>query len=205
MLWAKLRREDMRVNHKRVYRLWKLADLCLPHKHKRQLATRGAVPLGADFPHHVWTYDFVQDATADGRRLRCLTLVDEFTRRCLDIEINRRMPSKKVLDVLLRAFERYGTPVCLRSDNGPEFIAKALKRELAARGVHAHYIDPESPWQNAFGECFNGTFRSECLDLELFHSVAEAQVIAETWRVEYNTERPHSSLDYLTPEEFYAK
>lgn len=205
MAWAKLRREGLRVNHKRVYRLWKQAGLCLARKRKRRRGTKGAVPLAAEYPHHVWTYDFVQDATSDGRKLRCLTLMDEFTRIGLDIEINRRMPAKKVLEVLLQAFERYGTPAYVRSDNGPEFIAKLLTRALADCGVATHHIDPGSPWQNAFGESFNGTFRSECLDLELFHSVAEAQVIAETWRIEYNTERPHSSLGYLTPQEFYTK
>ena len=205
MVWAKLRREGLRVNHKRVYRLWKQAGLCLPRKRKRRRGKKGAVPLQATYPNHVWTYDFVHDATADGRRLRCLTLLDEFTRRSLTIEVNRRMPAKSVLEVLLLAFERYGTPAYLRSDNGPEFIAKLIRLALAERGVNTHYIDPGSPWQNAYGESFNDKFRSECLSLELFHSVAEAQVIVETWRIEYNTERPHSSLGYLTPEEFHYK
>jgi len=205
MAWAKLRREGMRVNHKRVYRLWKEAGLGLPRKRRRRRGKKGAVPLQAEHPNHVWTYDFVHDATADGRKLRCLTLVDEFTRRGLDIEINRRMPAKSALQVLLRAFEQYGAPTYLRSDNGPEFIAKSIRRGLAERGVTTHYIDPASPWQNAYGESFNATFRLDCLNFELFHSVAEAQVIAETWRIEYNTERPHSSLGYLTPEEFYTK
>ena len=205
MVWAKLRREGMHVNHKRIYRLWKQAGLCLPRKRKRRRGRKGTVPLQAKYPNHVWTYDFVQDATADGRKLRCLTLLDEFTRRSLTIEVNRRMPAKSVLEVLLLAFERYGMPVYLRSDNGPEFIAKLIRLALAERGVNTHYIDPGSPWQNAFGESFNDKFRSECLNLELFSSLAEAQVIIETWRIEYNTERPHSSLGYLTPEEFHTK
>ena len=204
-VWARLRREGMRVNHKRVYRLWKQAGLCLPRKRKRRRGKKGAVPLQAAYPNHVWTYDFVQDATADGRTLRCLTLIDEFTRRSLSLEVNRGMPSTKVLEALLFAFERYGMPVYLRSDNGPEFIAKIIRRALAERGVTTYYIDPGSPWQNAFGESFNDKFRGECLNLELFHSVAEAQVITEIWRIEYNTERPHSSLGYLTPEEFFTK
>jgi putative transposase len=203
--WAALRREDLRINHKRVYRLWKRCGLGLPRKRKRVRGAKGKVPLAATHPGHVWTYDFVCDATVDGRRLRCLTLIDEFTRECIAIEVDRRLPATRVIEVLARTFEQHGAPAYLRSDNGPEFIAKALRRWLAERGVATHYIEPGSPWQNAYGESFNGTFRGDCLNMEVFHSLAEAQVLIELWRAEYNQERPHMSLGYLTPAEFAEK
>lgn len=203
--WAALRREGLRINHKRVRRLWKLCGLGLPRKRRRVRGAKGNVPLAATRPGEVWTYDFVCDATVDGRRLRCLTLIDEFTRECIAIEVDRRLPATRVMEVLTRAFEQHGAPAYLRSDNGPEFIATVLRRWLEERGVATHYIEPGSPWQNAYGESFNDKFRGECLNMEVFHALAEAQVLIELWRVEYNQERPHMSLGYLTPAEFAHK
>lgn len=203
--WALLRRDGESVNHKRVHRLWKLLGLGLPRKRKRRRGRKGAVPLAARFPRHVWTYDFVCDATVDGRRLRCLTLIDEFTRQCMAIEVDRRLPASRVIEVLARAIEHHGAPVYLRSDNGPEFIAKSLRAWLTLRGITTHYIEPGSPWQNAFGESFNDKFRAECLNMEVFDTLAEAQVLIELYRVYYNKERPHMGLGYLTPAECEAK
>ncbi len=131
--------------------------------------------------------------------------LDEFTRECIAIEVDRRLPAARVIDVLARAFEQHGAPLYLRSDNGPEFVATILRRWLCERGVATHYIEPASPWQNAYGESFNDKFRAECLCMDVFHTLAESQILIELWRVEYNQERPHMSLDYLTPAEFADK
>jgi transposase InsO family protein len=201
--WAQFRGEGMRVNHKRVYRIWRKEGLALPRRRKRpRPKTSNSVPVRAEYPNHVWTYDFMQDATEEGRKLRLLTLIDEFTRENLAIELDRRMPAKAVLAVLDRVMAERGTPKFLRSDNGPEFIAKAVKSWLKSREVQPYYIEPGCPWQNAFGESFNARFRDECLNMEVFCSVAEARVIVRRWRRHYNQERRHSSLGYLTPVEF---
>jgi len=162
------------------------------------------VPLKALYPRHVFTYDFMQDQTADGRRLKILTVVDEFTRESIAIRVERRMPAAIVIEVLREAFRRYGAPEFLRSDNGPEFIAEAVQSWLVSQGTKTHYIDPASPWQNAFGESFNDKLRQECLNLEVFETLEEAKVVIARWRRAYNGERPHSSLGYRTPKEFRA-
>jgi putative transposase len=144
----------------------------------------------------------LEDATGEGGRLRLLTVLDEFTRENLAIVVARSLPAKAVITVLARLFAERGAPVYLRSDNGPEFVARAIKEWLGQRGVKTHYIDPGSPWQNAYGESFNDKFRDECLNQEVFRSVTEAQVICRRWSRYYNEERPHSSLGYLTPREF---
>jgi transposase InsO family protein len=133
-----------------------------------------------------------------------LTLVDEFTRECLAIKVGRRLPANAVIEVLERVFTERGMPEYLRSDNGPEFIAKAIQGWLKQRQVKTHYIEPGSPWQNAYGESFNGKFRDECLNMEVCYGLAEAQTIIESWRHGYNHERPHSHLGYRTPAEFAA-
>jgi putative transposase len=197
-----LRRRGLVVNHKRLHRVWKEAGLQCPRKvRKRRSKAKGQVPLTARYPDHVWTYDFMHDATSDGRTLRILTIVDEFTRRSIEIEVDRRMPAAAVIKLLERAFARCGTPAYLRSDNGSEFIAKAVKRWLKERAVRTHYIDPGAPWQNAYGESFNGKLRDECLNMETFTTVREAKFILGQWRDYYNNQRPHSSLNYLTPNE----
>jgi len=200
--WALLVRTGELVNPKRVYRVWKQEGLLRPQprrkpRHKR----RGAVPLRAAYPNHVWTYDFMEDA-AGGRKLRLLTILDEFTRESLEIAVARSLPAQAVIEVLAGLFVARGTPAYVRSDNGPEFVALAVKEWLKGCGVQTHYIDPGSPWQNAYGESFNDKFRDECLNLEWFHSVAEARVVTSRWRQYYNEERPHSSLGYRTPAEF---
>jgi putative transposase len=162
------------------------------------------VPEEATHPSHVWTYDFVFDTTSDSRTLKFLTLVDEFTRECLAIKVERRLPARAVTEVLERVLAERGTPEYLRSDNGPEFIAKAIQRWLTQRQVKTYYVEPGSPWQNAYGESFNGKFRDECLNMEVFYSLPEAEIVVETWRQNYNNERPHSSLSYQTPAEFAA-
>ena len=161
--------------------------------------------MSAKYPNHVWTYDFVQDVTSDHRTIRILNVVDEYSRICMRCEVGRGMPSKKVIAVLKALFAEKGAPEYLRSDNGPEFIAKALREWLKLSGVKTHYIEPGSPWQNAYCESFNGKLRDECLQMEIFRSLLESQVIMEEWRKYYNEERPHQSLDYLTPEEYLAK
>ena len=200
-----LRRQGQRINHKRVQRLWQLAQLQVPtHKRRRrrQRSTSPTVPLRAERPRHVLTYDFLEDSTADGRKLRILTIVDEFTRECLAIKVARAFQSADVIRVLAQVFAEYGQPAFIRSDNGPEFIAYALCVWLYAQGIDTHHIDPGSPRQNAFGESFHARFRDECLNLEEFLTVLEAQVVVATWRRKYNTQRPHSSLGDLSPEEF---
>ena len=156
----------------------------------------------AEHPNQVWSYDFVFDRTSEGRKLKCLTVVDEYTREGLAIHAARTITSGDVVRVLEELFQRYGSPVCLRSDNGPELVAKTLKEWLCEKKVGTHYIDPGSPWQNPFVESFNGVFRDGCLDRWWFYSVQEARRVIEQWLKEYNYERPHGSLNGLTPAAF---
>jgi putative transposase len=202
---AVLRRDHLIVNHKRVQRLWRKAGLRCPVRKKRVRRNQAEpVPQEARYPDHVWTYDFVFDVTTDGRTLKFLTLIDEYTRECRAIAVARRLPAKAVIQVLERVFAERGQPEYLRSDNGAEFTAHAIQRWLKAQSVNTRYIEPGSPWQNGYGESFNGKFRDECLNMELFYSQAEAQTIVAMWQREYNTQRPHSSLSYQTPAEFRA-
>jgi putative transposase len=204
-LHALLRRQGHEVNVKRVRRLCVLHGLKLSRKRRRKRRGIGTgVPCRAEYPNHVWAYDFVHDACEDGRKLKVLTVEDEFTRRCLAIEVERRMPASAVCRVLLRLFGGHGTPTFVRSDNGPEFIAKALVRALAERQVECRHIDPGSPWQNGFNERFNGSMRDECLNLETFAHVDQARAVCRLYMRHYNEQRPHSALGYLTPEEFAA-
>lgn len=156
----------------------------------------------ATHPNHVWSYDFVHDQTIDGRKLRFLTVTDEFTKESLSLECARSLTSVDVLRVLSQLTRAHGAPKCLRSDNGPEFIAESVKTWLSKAGIGTHYIDPGSPWQNAFGESFNSIFRTTCLDQWAFESVQEARAVTEHWREEYNTIRPHGSLDGRSPAQF---
>jgi putative transposase len=202
-IWVELRREGWQVNRKRVHRLWKRMGLSLrAKKHRKKIKTGKSLPVKATHPRHVWTYDFMQDACKNGRKLKILTVVDEYQRESLAIAVNTRMPSREVLGVLKGLVARHGAPEYLRSDNGPEFVAKAVQNWLKEQGIQSLYIEPGSPWQNGRGESFNGKLRDECLNMELFRNLAEAQVVIETWRCHYNQERPHSSLGYLTPLEY---
>ena len=203
--WLLLRRDGMKVNRKRVWRIWKSEGMTLPRRRprKRRKGT-GEVPCKANQPNHVWTYDFIHDATTDGRKLKMLTIEDEFTRECLKVAPDRSIRAGKVVEILKALFNEHGAPSYIRSDNGPEFIAKAIKDYLLESETKTIYIDPGKPWQNAFEESFHGRFRDECLNMEEFNSLAETRVITEKWRRQYNRERPHSSLNYMTPLEFKA-
>ena len=201
-----LRREGWKVNRKRVYRLWQQEGLQVPRKQrkKRRLGTSagGCARQRAEHKDHVWAWDFVFDRTASGRSIKWLSIVDEYTRECLALEVDRRMTSDDVLDVLNDLFAIRGVPKHIRSDNGPEFIARAIRRFLEGAGVEALYIEPGSPWQNGYAESFHSRLRSELLDAEVFESVAAAQSLSAGWRSQYNHHRPHSSLDYQTPAAF---
>jgi putative transposase len=204
-LWALLRREGRVVNLKRVRRLCGLHGLLLKQKRRRKRRGVGmGVPCRAEYPDHVWAYDFMEDRTENGRKLRILTITDEFTRECLTIEVEYRMNAKFVGTTVLELFARRGTPAFIRSDNGPEFIAKYLMRVLAMAGVAPRHIEPGSPWQNGLQERFNGSLRDECLNLETFANRDQARVLIRQYGRSYNEHRPHSSLGYQTPSEFAA-
>ena len=201
--WALLCRSGEAVNPKRVLRLWRELGLAVPQRGKRKRRRgRGAFPEQAEHPDHVWTYDFVHDWLADGTKWKLLTVTDEFTRESLAIEAGRSLPARAVKGVLARLFAERGAPRFLRSDNGPEFIAEDLCIWLALEGPATIYIEPGSPWQNGFGESFNGKLRDECLNAHWFQSLSEARITVEAWRLDYNQKRPHSSLGYRTPIEF---
>ena len=205
--YGHLRRQGLPINHKRVQRLWQLAGLQVPKpkRRRRRRAASQAVPLRAERPRHVFTYDFLEDSTRDGQTLRILTIVDEFTRECPAITASRSFTSADVIRVLAQVFAEYGRPAFIRSDNGPEFIAYALCAWLYQQGIDTYHIDPGSPWQNPYGESFNARLRDECLNLEEFLTVLEAQVVLENWRRQYNTQRPHSSLGDIPPAEFHRR
>jgi len=200
-----LRRQGMRVSRNRVHRLWKAERLQVRKrsgKKRMRPEKRGSLPLVATHPGHVWSYDFIFDATAGGTRLKMLTVGDDFTRECLAIEVATSLPSSKVLLALARLFTSHGAPEYLRSDNGPEFIAHTLKAWMAGRQAQTFYIDPGSPWQNGSRESAPGRFRDGFPSRTLFAGIAEARVMTESFRREYNEERPHQSLGYSTPLEF---
>jgi len=201
---ALLKRGGQKVNRKRVVRVWQKFDLQVPRAKKTRKRVRQPQPMmpRASRPNEVWTYDFVFDRDAAGRRLKLLTLMDEFTREGLAIRVGRSFKAAQVKEVLREVGGRRGYPQFLRSDNGSEFIAGIIKEFLAENNIKAAYIKPGSPWQNGKGESFNGKFRDECLRMEIFGNWREAEVIAEKWRKFYNGERPHSSLEYQTPDEF---
>jgi putative transposase len=192
------------VNVKRVHRLWRQERLSVPRRRPRKQRLDRKVPraIEAARPNHVWTYDFVHDACANGQRLKILTVTDEFTRASVAIEVATTMRARGVIHVLERLVAQHGAPAYLRSDNGPEFVAQAVQQWVQARQVQTVYIAPGSPWQNPYGESFNGRLRDECLNMEWFRNVVEAKVVIEQWRRQYNEDRPHSSLGYLTPTEF---
>ncbi len=159
----------------------------------------------AHYPNHVWSYDFVFDRTEDARQLKCMTVVDEFTRQGFEITVGRSLTASDVILILDKLFARHGRPVCLRSDNGPEMVSKAVQDWLKKKHVDTHYIDPGSPWQNAYCESFNSIFRTTCLDRWLFNSMTEARVVIDQWLKEYNTIRPHGSLGGMNPEQFLQR
>ena len=207
-IWALLRREGWRVNKKRVHRLWKQEGLRVPKKPRKARRTGNSANScfrhRAEHRNEVWTLDFAWDVTEDGRQLKFLPVVDEYTRQCHGLRVATSIPSCQVQDFLEELFEEHGAPRHIRCDNGPELVAHELRAWLERRGVEPLYIAPGSPWENGYGESFIGRFRDEILDRELFTSLLEAQVVTEDWRVEYNEDRPHGALGYATPTEFAA-
>ena len=198
---ALIRREE-RVNQKRVRRLWKLKQLQVKRVRRPRPKRTPSNRLIALYPGHIWAYDFVEDALMDGTPLRILTVMDEFTREGLALDVAPTASAERVIGVLTGLFGQHGPPAHLRSDNGPEFVATALKLWLAECGVQTEYIDPGKPWQNGKEERFNGTVRDECLNMHAFKTVAEAWLRLSAFRQEYNTFRPHSSLGDLAPQIF---
>jgi transposase InsO family protein len=200
---AMLRAEGWRVNHKRVERIWRQEGLKVPAKQPKRgrlwLNDGSCVRRRAEYRNHVWSYDFIQDRTHDGRAIRMLVIVDEYTRECLAIDVARRLNSQDVLHRLAELFVHRGSPEYIRSDNGPEFTAKAVREWLSRVNVQTLFIEPGSPWENGYVESFNGKLRDELLDREIFYTLTEAQVLVEQWRREYNWKRPHSSLGYRPP------
>lgn len=193
-----------KVNQKRVRRLWRRQRLQVRRVVRKRLRPRRPERLQAAYPGHIWAYDFVEDALADGTPLRILTVMDEFTREGLALEVALMTSAERVIGVLTALVAQHGAPANLRSDNGPEFVAIAVQSWLAQCGVQTLYIEPGKPWQNGKEERFNGTVRDECLNLHVFTSLAEACVRLGTFRHHYNHERPHSQLGYLTPLAFKA-
>lgn len=200
---ALLQIEGWRVNHKRVERIWRQEGLKVPKKQPKRnrlyLNDGSCIRLRSCWQNHVWSYDFVADRLADGSKIRMLTVIDEYSRKCLAIRVARRLKSHEVLDVLSDLFITEGMPDFIRSDNGSEFTAQSLRDWLKALGVRTAYIEPGSPWENGFNESFNGKLRDELLNTEMFYSLKEAATIIEQWRNHYNHIRPHSSLGYRPP------
>jgi transposase InsO family protein len=200
---ALLQNAGWQVGKDRVQRIWRREGLKVPQKQRPRgrlwLNDGSCVRLRPERVNHVWSYDFVSALTHDGRSLRLLTLIDEYTRECLAIRVARRLSSQEVIDTLAEVMLVRGIPEYLRSDNGPEFVARELRHWLAKLGTGTLYIEPGSPWENGYCESFNGKLRDECLNGEIFYSLKEAQVVIEQWRVEYNTRRPHSALGYRPP------
>jgi putative transposase len=200
---ALLRAEGWRVNHKRVERIWRREGLKVPSRQPKRgrlwLNDGSCVRLRPERANQVWAYDFVEDRTRDGRKLRMLNVVDEFSRECLAIRVARKLSSTDVIDLLTDLFIARGTPAYIRSDNGPEFVATAVKGWITGLGSKPAYIEPGSPWENGYVESFNGKLRDELLACEIFNTLAEAKVLIEQWRIHYNTIRPHSSLGYRPP------
>ncbi len=200
---ALLRSVGWAVNHKRIERIWRREGLKVPKRQPKRgrlwLADGSCVRLRPERAGEVWAYDFVQDRTHDGRAYRILTVIDEFTRECLALLVGRRLTSDDVLATLTDLFAERGPPDHIRSDQGAEFTATAVRQWLDRLGVATAYIEKASPWENGFNESFNGKLRDELLDGEIFYTLAEARVLIEGWRRHYNTVRPHSALGYRPP------
>jgi putative transposase len=200
---ALLREAGWKVNRKRVERIWRQEGLKVPQKPPKKgrlwLTDGSCIRLRPEYPNHVWSYDFVEDRTHDGRKFRMLNIIDEFTRECLAIRVSRKLKAVDVIEVLSDLFILRGVPGHIRSDNGPEFVAKAVRAWIGAVGAKTAYIEPGSPWENGYCESFNSKLRDELLKGEIFYTLKEAQIVIESWRQHYNTVRPHSSLGYKPP------
>ena len=198
-----LKQEGWIVNHKRVERIWRMEGLKVPKKQPKRgrlwLNDGSCIRLRPEYKDHVWSYDFVMARTEDGKAFRILTMIDEYTRECLAMLVNRRITSQDVIDQLFQLIIFRGIPEHIRSDNGPEFTAKAVRNWLNRLSVKTLFIEPGSPWENGYIESFNGKLRDELLNCEVFYTLTEAKVLIEQWRREYNQVRPHSSLGYRPP------
>lgn len=207
-IWALLRREGWQVNRKRIHRLWRKEGLrvpCKAHKKRRLGSSENACARRKpERKDHVWAWDFIHDRTSNGGALKWLSVVDEFTRECLVLEVARSITAEDVKDELIGLFRRRGAPEHIRSDNGPEFIAKALRQWLERASVGTLYIEPGAPWENGYAEAFHGRLRDELLNAEEFTGVREAKALARAWKEDYNWHRPHSALGYRTPAEYAA-
>jgi len=203
MITGLLQGEGFRVNHKRVERIWREEGLKVPRRQRKRgrlwLNDGSCARLRPTHRNHVWSYDFMAERTHDGRQLRILTVIDEYSRECLALVVERRLQSDDVLSCLADLFVKHGVPEHIRSDNGSEFTARVVRQWLNRVGVQTLYIEPGSPWENGYNESFNGKVRNELLNGEIFYTLKEAQVLIERWRLEYNTVRPHSSLNYRPP------
>lgn len=199
LLWN----QGWHVNHKRIERIWREQGLKVPQKQPKRarlyLNDGSCIRLRPTHRNHVWSYDFVMDRTHDTRSYRMLTVIDEYTHECLAIHVKRNLNSSDVLECLADLFMKHGVPEHIRSDNGPEFVAEAVREWLSAAQVKTLYIEPGSPWENGYCESFNGKLRDELLNGEIFYTMKEAMILIEQWRVHYNTVRPHSSLGYKPP------
>ena len=200
---ALLIKEGWQVSHSRVMRIWRQEGLRVPYKQPKRsrlwLNDGSCIRLSPKHRNHVWSWDFVFDRTRDGRTLKLMVVMDEFTRRCLAIHVARRIRSKEALEVFADLMVRHGVPKHIRSDNGPEMVAEELRNWLNNMGAKTAYITPGSPWENGYCESFNGRMRDELLNGEIFYTLKEAQVVIEHWRKHYNTRRPHSALGYRPP------
>jgi len=200
---AMLRQEGWQVNHKRVERIWRREGLKVPQKQPKRgrlwLNDGSCIRLRPEHKDHVWSYDFMMARTADGRSFRILAILDEYTRECLAILVKRSINSQDVIDLLFYLFVFRGIPEHIRSDNGPEFTSKDVRKWLYQLGVKTLFIEPGSPWENGYIESFNGKLRDELLNREVFYTLAEAKILIEQWRKEYNQIRPHSALCYRPP------
>lgn len=209
MVWGMLRLEGWRVNRKRVHRLWRREGFKVPAKqHKRRhlgCSENGILRRRSEHKDHVWAIDFIHDTDESGRPLKWLSVVDEFTRECLALQVRRSMTARGVAEVLIDLFTARGVPVHIRSDNGPEFIARTIRRLADLTGVENRYIEPGAPWENGYAESFHSRLRDELLNAEVFLEVRHAAALARRWREEYNHRRPHSSLGYVPPAVFAAK
>ena len=201
-----LRQEHLAASNTRVYRLWRQEGLKVPQKKRKKRglgrSENGCVVRRAEHKDDVWCWDFVFDYTTQGSVLKCLRIIDEYTRECLTLKVDRRITSEDVIDTLADLFAMRGVPKCIRSDNGPEFIARAIQRWLGQLGIEALYIQPGSPWENGYAESFHSRLRDEFLAVEEFESLHAARQLTSAWREDYNQHRPHSSLGYVTPSEF---
>ena len=208
-IWALLRKEGFHVNRKRIYRLWKKEGYRVPQvQHKRRrvgVSENGCARFRPEHKNHIWAWDFIFDRDERARSLKWLTVIDEFTRECHTLRPERHLTAFDVIDELIRLMNEKGVPGHIRSDNGPEFIAKAIRNWLARAGVGTLYVEPGAPWENGYAEAFQSRLRDELLNAESFANLREAQALAPLWKREYNEERPHSSLGYLTPVEFAAR